>query len=279
VYTNNDFDGPGVATAMPLRRKMLLAGVYWVLQAAVVHFGLAAWVCLDADKTAIWRWDGPSYARALADADYAIWSLGAAAAIALLQTVFLWPVRKPTAKPASGWSVFLSLAVAGLAVAGLCGAAAASAIQFLLNYGDVPVLEDVGAVVVLGTLAVSWVMGTYLLVAFCQPGRRECLLRRLSARLLTGTIVEVAAIIPLDVLVRKRESCYCGAGTFLGLIACGAVGLFALGPAIILPLMIRRRKRWYAGLCESCGYDMSGMPTADRCPECGLGWKSTARTP
>jgi rubrerythrin len=52
-----------------------------------------------------------------------------------------------------------------------------------------------------------------------------------------------------------------------------SVGIVALGPAVLLPILSRRRKRWYAGRCDACGYDMTGTPSADRCPECGAGWR------
>ncbi len=122
--------------------------------------------------------------------------------------------------------------------------------------------------------AISWCVATPLLIAFCKGGKREDLLHRLAGALFVGTIVEVAAIIPLDVLVRRKESCYCWAGTYIALLVAGGVGLVFLGPMILLPVLMRRRKRWYEGRCELCGYDMSATLKAERCPECGTGWKA-----
>jgi len=47
-----------------------------------------------------------------------------------------------------------------------------------------------------------------------------------------------------------------------------------LGPAVLLPALGRRRKRYYQSNCPVCGYDMSGNAAAERCPECGSGWKA-----
>ena len=60
----------------------------------------------------------------------------------------------------------------------------------------------------------------------------------------------------------------------LAMTICGTLGLFALGPAILIPVFARRRKRWRTGRCEVCGYDLSASRGADRCPECGTGWKT-----
>src|SRR5262249_35833512 len=122
-------------------------------------------------------------------------------------------------------------------------------------------------------LLLAWGIATPLLIAFCRRGPRESLLARVAAMIFTGTIVEAAAIIPLDVMVRRRTDCYCFAGTLWALILCGSLGVFARGRAIFLPLLARRRKRWYDGRCEVCGYDMRGTMTAERCPECGTGWR------
>lgn len=191
-----------------------------------------------------------------------------------LHVLFLWPIRKPSAAGASR-PLWVSLVVAGLliGVLGAAGVLAASHAVYATTDNDVP--SD--SFVMWGTLGVGvggWIIATPLLIAFTKRGRPESVVQRIAARLFVGTIIEAAAIIPLDALVRRKEDCVCATGTYLGLTLCGAVGLFVLGPAVLLPVLARRRKRWYAGHCEVCGYDMSRTKAVDRCPECGSGWKA-----
>ena len=122
-------------------------------------------------------------------------------------------------------------------------------------------------------MLIAWAVATPLLVVFLSRGKRETRLGRLASLLFMGTVVEAAAIVPLDVMMRRKTDCYCDTGTFYALSACGTVGLFALGPAILLPILAKRRKRWYLGHCDVCGYDMSATPRAARCSECGAGWR------
>ena len=202
-----------------------------------------------------------------------VFALIAGASLALLQTLFLWPVRRPGLKR-TGRSVWITMGLAAFAGVALVMGAVASGIEVamtLLNAREALEWEVVfwGMVVMQG---VGWVTATPLLVAFARKEKQEGTLARWSARLFTGTIVEVVAIVPLDVMIRRKHDCYCAAGTFWALAICGGVGLFALGPAIYLPILMKRRKRWYGGHCEVCGYDMSGTPNAERCPECGTGW-------
>lgn len=264
-----------------MRRKLVIMAEYWALQTLVVYLGCAYLFRnaekVDPEKHIAWphvSWS--EWVETMMAGDYLLWTAGATGAMVLVQAAFLWPVRKPTTKEVAGPSVFISLAAAGLMVAGLATAAVTAACQFLDNYSSWKVMRG-AEVVGLGVLGMSWVGSTFLIMAFCKRGTRETTLQRLASRLLLGTIVEIAAIIPLDALVRKRESCYCWAGTYFALLACGGVGLVVLGPAVFLPLVIRRRKRWYAGRCEACGYDMSANLRAERCPECGVGWKPEAR--
>lgn len=122
-------------------------------------------------------------------------------------------------------------------------------------------------------MLLGWIVGTPLVLAFMRKHGHSEGLSRWASRLFLGTTIEAAAAIPMDVMVRKKTDCYCNEATFMTLIICWAAGAFALGPVVFLVPFSRRRKRWYAGRCEVCGYDMSGCMTADRCPECGAGWK------
>jgi hypothetical protein len=252
-------------TPVPLLGKWWLVGLYWLLQTALVMIGgplIAGDVQSPSDVVGVFT-----------DRDYAPPAAVTATALIFFQAVFMWPVRRPSPAQSRGWPLRISLAVAG----------AGAALLFLgLLWGVAGAIELAGGDVPgvwlsegwwIGFMVAGWAVATPLLIAFCRRGPRETLLGRVAARLFLGTIVEVIAVIPLDVMIRRRTDCYCWAPTFYTLLICAGVGMFALGPAIWLPLLARRRTRWYAGKCDVCAYDMSGTPDAERCPECGAGWK------
>lgn len=205
----------------------------------------------------------------------------------LLQTILIWPVRRPVAAAHRGWPLRFSIAVAGFAGATLALAIAATVVGLLTVFDEELVewlFQDAwdffGALFIL--LLGAWVPMTILLWRFTrrrlQAGQTpESVLARISARLLMGSMVEAAAVIPFDIMVRRKTDCYCAMGTFWALTLCIGVGVFAAGPAIFLIVLSRRRQSWYAGRCASCGYDLRSLLTSgrgiDRCPECGAGWK------
>lgn len=251
------------------RGRWVLIGGYWAVQ----------WAALYAGWAALWASSGASFSRVLIDSDYLKWAIPTLVVISGLQTLFLLPVRKPGTVRDGGWPVWISLGVAGVTMAVL-GLAMILALVSLLELGDRHPLRFLdhwngasGAALVLGTLLAMWLVATPLLIAFCRRGGRDGHLARIAAWVFTGTVIEAAAVMPLDVMVRRRNNCYCDPGTFWTLTFCGTVGVFMLGPAVFLPALARRRKRWYAGRCDVCGYDMSGTMSAERCPECGTGWK------
>ncbi len=189
------------------------------------------------------------------------------------QAALLLPVRRPFAISEAGTSLKASLIAAALAIALLTCAGIWALIELMQLWEDFVGLPG-AAWILLGMIGFAWLLTTPLLFIFCRNAPRDSLIARISTRLFLGTMIETAAIIPLDVMVRKRTDCYCGSGTFLALTATGTVGLFAMGPAIFAPLIARRRKRWWQSRCENCGYDMTGNAQADRCPECGAGWRA-----
>lgn len=246
---------------MNVRWRLML--LVWVGQT------LVAWV---APLLVIQEWD--EAANYLFQREALLFALMVGASLAALQALFLFPVRKPGLKR-TGRSVWITLGLAAFAGVALLVAIIAALIEVSLTLLNLPEVTDWQTTmwILVIVQGLGWAVATPLLVAFVKRERQETTLARLSSLLFTGTIIEVVAIVPLDVMVRRKNECYCAAGTFWALAICGGVGLFALGPAIYLPILAKRRKRWYGGHCEICSYDMSGTPNADKCPECGTGWK------
>ncbi len=137
---------------------------------------------------------------------------------------------------------------------------------------DLP--ETLWKVMIVGTPLLGWIAATPLVFAFARRGPAESQVSRLANRLFIGTVVELVVTIPLFAMIRRRSSCFCSEGTFWSLILCGSIGLITLGPAIFLLPIGRSRRRYADGCCPACGYDMNATPKADRCPECGAGWRA-----
>jgi len=193
------------------------------------------------------------------------------------QVALLAPVRRPAPMRERGHNVWASIAVGGFLGSLLLTAMVFAALEWARVGNDSAwealVDKNYGGWALLAIVLLAWVLATPMLYVFSRKRRRETWLSRLSAGLFTGTIFETAAIIPLDIMVRKRSDCYCATGTFFSLSLCLSVGLAAFGPAVILPVVARRRKRWYESRCAYCGYEKTGLEKTDRCPECGTGWR------
>lgn len=260
--------------------KWWLVGAYWLFQAMVIYAVTPLWLAsaanVDPANGNMGAIEWGRYRMILMEHDWIAMSASLALGFMVGQVAFVWPVRKPTAKNQRGWPLWVSLVIAGLTLAALSTALMISISQVIFTYTQLDLLAGSGVsfeVAALAYAVLNWVIATPLLIRFCRRGPRESLLARVSSRLFVGTVIEVVAIIPMDVMVRRKESCYCLAGTYFGMIICGGAGLLMFGPAIFLPLIVKRRRRWYDGKCDGCGYDLSATPKADRCPECGLGWR------
>ncbi len=271
--------------------KRVLLGVFWMVQGGVLYL-LQAFIYAsqqDVGGRAKSDWflgfplgSWPSmegYFELLTNAEFAMMMGMTIAVLTGAQMVFLLPVRKPGLMGTRGHGLKRSLYVAGLVIGGLVLAVVMAVLEYLgtVHDADSFVFDFIPgghytmmAIVIL----LGWSIATPLMFRFTKPGRKEDVLARLSKKLFIGTIVEVALLIPLDVMVRRKTNCYCWAGSYWALTLCGFIGVFALGPAVFLPILAKRRKTWYAGHCGVCSYDMSGTPDALRCPECGTGWKS-----
>lgn len=255
------------------RLKWLAFGALATVEFALVYALGALWLTDMGDGV-----DWAEWWTILREPEAIPWLGGLALGIIGAQAALLLPMRRPRTAN-EGTPLMVSLASAALACALLLGGALWLALEFV-GLWEPAMDHDAAALLIIAAPIPAWILTTPLLIYFCRRrARQERLLGRISAAIFLGSIVEALCVIPLDVMIRRRTDCYCGEATFFTLTACGTVGLYAFGPAIVLPLLARRRRRWYAGRCEVCGYDVSGVPNADQCPECGAGWRAQRNTP
>lgn len=258
------------------RLRWLTLIVFWLVQGAALYvLQSASYSMAEHVEGSDGVWVGlaglENFWRLMGNPEYQAWAGVGIAMLTLGQVLFLLPVRKPgPISTGKGKSLRLSLLMAGLSI----GALSVAMVATLVSVFDTGWNKSGGMWLRTGLVCVTgWAVATPLLIAFCKPGRRETVLGRVASWIFLGTVAEIALMIPMDVMVRRRASCYCWEGSYWGLTVGGFVGVWALGPAVFLPLVARRRKRWHGGLCEVCGYDMTSTPDAERCPECGAGWK------
>ncbi|MFG0285672.1 MAG: hypothetical protein ACF8R7_14735 [Phycisphaerales bacterium JB039] len=253
------------AALLPLRRARMGKATWWGLLGRHAASGIAIGVMVSLVAWLPLRWlaeqSGELWGSYLQD-EILYWA--PAPVVGTIATIVLWR-RYGTRTP-----LWLSALTGAFLVGLLCAALAFAIVGVIDEYSSVDV-EPMVPWIVLCVLP-GWVVGTPLILAFLKRGAKESQLQRMSARLLLGTVVELAAVIPLDVMVRRKTDCYCGTGTYWALTIMGGVALCALGPFVLLAPAGRRRRRLREGRCEACGYDMRGA-AADRCPECGAGWR------
>jgi hypothetical protein len=173
--------------------------------------------------------------------------------------LLLWRVSR------RGMQAGLSFAIAGLVAAMLVGAAVGGVFSLLMVLG----LGMDHFPVACGAVLLSWLVATPLIASYTGRFSSATRLHRTATVLFGGTIITTAALIPLDVMVRRKTDCYCAEGTFFALSLCWAAGLIVLGPAVFLLPARRHERRLMRGECLKCGYDLRATPGVRCCPECG----------
>ncbi len=279
------FDLPWVVTGLAWALLMIVGQVAFVLpvrpprhQSSRVERWtrhVIAGVALGTIAGLMWPLPASFAGRALGvgqvfDDDEWLWVFLAAGAILSVAATVALRLRYPDRTP-----IGVSIAIAGAASVALLLGATVAIMEGVDQATGSNLIDGDWAWLILGSIALAWTVGTPLIWAFVRRGPRETRLQRLASLLFLGTVVEAVAVIPLDVMVRRKTDCYCGEGTFWSLVLCGSAGFLMLGPGVFF-LLGRRRRRWLAGRCEVCEYDMSGCMDAERCPECGAGWRQSS---
>ena len=198
-----------------------------------------------------------------------VWCGVPAIVVALTQLLFVMPLARSELRLSTrGRSIVLSLVVGAGVAAMLTVGMTLALLELcdLLGRG----LDGGGLAIALTVLVVSWGVWTAVFLLFTRNSREPACLERLVGVLLSGTIIETIAIVPVDVMVRRRTDCYCGTGTFYALLISAWATMWLAGPGALV-LYLRRRRRRARTHCVRCGYPKGPSP-ADRCPECGNSW-------
>jgi hypothetical protein len=244
--------------------KYLLVIPYWVLQWMVAH-AVVALIVMDHFSLDDWT-------EVVTDLDYVRFTVLSCGVISALQFVLLFPVRTPTGRASQSTALSFSVAAAAVGGAALAGGillGLAGLHDLVIRPADMNLLHvDAFWWSFWACAALSWFVCWRLGAAYMRRGPMESRLGRLVAWIFAGSVVETVALIPLEVMIRRRLDCYCDRGGFWSIVLCVGVGLYTLGPATLLHVLARRRRAWYAGHCRGCGYDFEGL-TGGCCPECG----------
>lgn len=253
------------APAHPLGRRRLLG--LFALQIPVS-------VALLLVVQAVGAKDAGAILTGLGDADLWVALAGFHLVAFGLQALLLEPTLRPVARRTRGTSILVSVGVAGVLAAVLAGALLFAVVDAFALYED-----PRSATAFFAVVTSAWIAGTLLFRSFVRRRPRaspEELIGSIARFLLVGTAFEALAQIPLDVLIRRRTECYCFSASIVGWSLCIGVGLVVFGPAVLLPVLVRRRAAWYAERCDTCGDRLAVVATdartaAPRCARCGVG--------
>lgn len=257
---------------MRRRRRMLLLGVGLPLYAATLAFVATIAVALLSNPGEILQIIGELFDEPLLLDDlWWAWCGAPALVITATQIVFVVPLVRPKlATKARGRSmraaVIMAAGVAAVLTAGLfCGL-----LELLDLWHDRFDQAPWAWPVLLAVIVTGWVIWSVALLMLTRNSRHPGVLEKLVIWLLAGTVVEILAVIPVDVLVRRRTDCYCATGTFHSLLIAVLAALWLAGPGAVI-LWSRRRRRRAARECLHCGYTKGPSP-GPTCPECGHVW-------
>lgn len=251
-----------------LKRWGILLG-YWAVQAVVLVVSAALFYGSTGDG----HWElrpASDYLEWLGDSDIQqlvwIW----VPLLTGLQCIFVLPVQLRLRTRQRGKSVYAAMAAAGTLIALLLVGFVAAVSELVVLYDLVPEANWSWPAVWVG-LGLSWAVFSTLLVRYARRSTldNDEMLTRVARLVFAGTVIETAALIPIDVMVRRKADCYCWAGSLIALILSGAIGIVVAGPAVLLPLFAPRPAWLRGGRCAWCGYSRAGLPGIAACPECG----------
>lgn len=197
-----------------------------------------------------------------------------AAFAATLQLMLAAPAVPPFRAAREGRSMRQSVVAAAILAGALVtsiGFAAIEALVVLIN-GSIED-QDLMAVAVVATWLLSSAAWSVVLWRAGSESNPDVVSRLVRAAF-RGSALQVVLGLPLYVIVRRKESCWCSLVTFWSLCVGFASMILLCGPGTVLLLTRGHRRAWRQGACGACGHLRS--PGSDRCPECGLAYSRSA---
>ena len=102
--------------------------------------------------------------------------------------------------------------------------------------------ENIWFVIALGILAVSWVVWAVVFGRWSRGQDPQSWVDRVCRSLFYGSVLELLVAVPTHIVVRYRNYCCAGIGTFCGITAGIAVMLLSFGPGVFF-LFVERARR------------------------------------
>ncbi len=193
------------------------------------------------------------------------------------QGLLLWPIRKPMphldGRSRSVWSSLVAFGFILSVMLGILVIAGVDIIWILFEWMDLD-LEAYFYLVIPG-LAAGWFFWTLILflVVSNSKGSREVFLIRWLRLILAGSVIEFALVLPIDVMVRRKDDCWCATGSFWGMLFAAFIALWTMGPLCLLLFLSKHRRAYQDDYCINCGYAKGPkMNRSIQCPECGHEW-------
>jgi hypothetical protein len=193
--------------------------------------------------------------------------LGIAVFAATVQLMLAAPAVPPFRSAQEGRSMRQSVVAAAIVAGALVtsiGFAAIEALVVLINGS----IEDQDLVVV--AVVATWLLSSAAWSTVLWRAGSESnpdVVSRLVRAAFRGSALQVVLGLPLYIIVRRKESCWCSLVTFWSLCVGFASMILLCGPGAVLLLTRGQRRAWRQGACAACGHLRS--PGSDRCPECG----------
>lgn len=166
--------------------------------------------------------------------------VGVAVFLASQAALLVIPVRISLERPVSRRTVWLPVITSAFMMALLTGAF--SMVVSEAVRGKPFVDENIWLILSLAVLLASWVAWGVVFWAWSRKRQPRGVLDGLCQWLFAGSILELLVAVPTHIVVRNRDYCCAGIGTFCGITAGLGIMLLSFGPGVFF-LFVERWKR------------------------------------